>query len=509
MRRFSDNQRILHNTGMLYLRMLLALLVGLYTSRIVLDVLGVNDFGTYHVVVGFVALLGFMQGAVTSAAQRYFAFDLGQSNGSNLRGLFNTSLRVHFLLAVCVVLLAETAGYWFVTSQLSIPSDRLQAALVAYHLAVASFVVGIMTVPLTAMLMAHERMGLFALMSMVDVLLKLAAVLLLPWLAWDKLSAYAALLLSVSLLTFSGFLLINRRVFPVIRLQWGSDGAGFRDMFGFIAWNTWGNLAYAMSEHGNNILLNIFFGPAFNAGRSVASQANGALNQLTTNVQAALNPQIVKLYASGEHQHMHTLVQRASKYNFLLLLVLAMPALFYTQQLLQIWLVTPPESAAVFLQLTLVVSLIDSISRPLMTAAQATGKIRLYQTVVGGILLLNLPAAYIMIKIWHRPELVIVSGILTALAALAARLLILKRLTGLAVRNYLITVLVRGAVAGGMAMALNSLMVLHDASGLNLLLGLIVNSMVTLLVVYFVGLNASEKRYVLCVLANVYKKFAK
>lgn len=335
----SNHKRILRNTGMLYIRMLLAMAVGLYTSRVVLDVLGVEDFGIYHVVAGFVALLGFMLGAMTTATQRYFAFDLGQNNGKNLNELFNTSLQVHALLAIFIVLIAETLGYWFVSTQLTIPSDRLDAALIAYHLSVAAFTVNVMTVPLTAMLMANERMGLYALMSMADVLLKLVAVLLLSYLAHDKLSMYAILLLAVAILTFNGYALINRSVFPAVRLRWIWNAKSFRSMLGFTAWNTWGNLAAAMSEQGNNVLLNIFFGPTVNAGRSIASQANGALNSFVANVQAAVNPQIVKLYASAQHQQMHELVQRASKYNFLLLITLAMPVLFYTQHLLEIWLV--------------------------------------------------------------------------------------------------------------------------------------------------------------------------
>ena len=501
-----NQKRILRNTGMLYIRMLLLMTVGLYTARALLDELGVEDFGTYHVVVGFVALLGFMQGALTTATQRYFAFDLGQSSGDNLNGLFNTSLQVHALLAICIVLVAETAGYWFVSTQLTIPEGRLQAALMAYHLSVAAFAVSVMTVPLTAMLMANERMGLFALMSMADILLKLAAVLLLPYLVYDKMSAYAALLLGVSLFTLSGYLLINRIIFPVVRLQWNWDTKSFRSMLGFTAWNTWGNLAAALSEHGNNVLLNIFFGPAVNAGRSLASQANGALNQFVTNVQAAVNPQIVKLYASGERQQMHDLVQRASKYNFLLLLVLTMPVLFYTQELLEIWLLNPPEHAAVFLQLTIIVSLIDSVARPLMTSAQATGKIRLYQSVVGGILLLNVPLAYIAIEIWYLPAVVIWSGIVVAVIALLARFFILKRLTNLAVWNYINCVIVRAVLAALIAWILNNLLYIQDTVGFFLLLGLLVCFLSSFIAAFFIGLDAGERKYFYTLVIGIYRR---
>lgn len=502
----SSRKRILRNTGMLYIRMLLTMAVGLYTSRVVLNVLGVDDFGIYHVVAGFVALLGFMQGAMTTATQRYFAFDLGQNNGSNLRSLFNTSLQIHALLAVCIALVAETAGYWFVSTQLTIPPARLDAALMAFHLSVAAFTVSVMTVPLTAMLMANERMGLFALMSMADVLLKLVAVLLLSYLAYDKLSMYAALLLCVAVVSFCGYLLINRTIFPTVRLQWEWDSERFRRMLGFTAWNTWGNLAAALSVHGNNILLNMFFGPAVNGGRSIATQASGALNQFVTNVQAAINPQIVKQYAAGQHQQMHDLVQKASKYNFFLLLTLAMPVLFYTEQLLDIWLVEPPEYAVVFLQLTIIASLIESLSRPMMTSAQATGKIRLYQAIIGGLLLFNVPLSLLVLSIWQEPELVLWSSIILEVAALVARLIILRRLTGMAVSRYLRAVISRVVLVAAVVGLINNFMALQDAAGVALFIGLASSTISTMLMAYLLGLDATERAYLSRSVVQMYRK---
>lgn len=502
----TSHKRILRNTGMLYMRMLMAMAVGLYTSRVALAVLGVEDFGVYHVVAGFVALLGFMQGAMISATQRYFSFDLGCNGGQNLRGLFNTSMQVHALLAIGIVSVAETFGYWFVSSQLTIPPGRLNVALLAYHLSVTAFAVSMMTVPLTAMLMANERMGLFALMSMVDVLLKLAVVLVLPHVDYDKLSTYAALLLGVALLTFSGYWLVNRTVFPAVRLQWDWNPESFRSMLGFTVWNTWGNLAGSMAEHGNNVLLNIFFGPAVNAGRSIATQANGALNSFVTNVQAAVNPQIIKLYASDERQQMHRLVQQASKYNFLLLLILAMPVFFYTEQLLDVWLVQTPPYAVIFVKLTIVVSLIDSISRPLMTSAQATGKIRLYQSVVGSILLLNVPFSFFALNIWSNPTLVVWSGIFVALMATIARIFILKNLTGMAVESYIKGVIFRAAMVGAVAGLLNELIFIRSADGMLLIAGVAVSSGSAIAVAYALGLDAKEKKYLNILAVSMYRK---
>jgi len=217
-----NHKRILRNTGMLYIRMLLVMAVTLYTSRVVLAVMGVEDFGIYHVVAGLVALLGFMQGAMTSATQRYFAFDIGKTDGKNLNHIFNTSLLIHVLLALVIALVAETAGYWFVATQLSIPEVRMTAALWAYHLAIAAFVVSVITVPFTAILMAHERMGIFSLIGMLDVLLKLAAVILLQFLQSDKLITYAGLLLLVTLTTLVLYIAVNKMLFRQIklRLQW-------------------------------------------------------------------------------------------------------------------------------------------------------------------------------------------------------------------------------------------------------------------------------------------------
>lgn len=500
----ANQKRILRNTGMLYIRMLLAMVVGLYTSRVVLDVLGVEDFGTYHVVAGFVALLGFMQGAMTTATQRYFAFDLGQNSGNNLNGLFNTSLQVHALLVICIVLVAETVGYWFVSTQLTIPEDRLQAALIAYHLSVAAFAVSVMTVPLTAMLMANERMGLFALMSMTDIMLKLAAVLLLPYLVYDKLSTYALLLLGVSLFTLSGYLLINRTVFPAVRLQWGWDKKNFRSMLGFTAWNTWGNLAAALSEHGNNVLLNIFFGPTVNAGRSVASQANGALNQFVTNVQAAVNPQIVKLYASGERQQMHELVLRAAKYNFFILLALAMPVLLNPDELLGLWLVQVPPYSAVFLQLTIVASLINSISGPLMTSAQATGHIRLYHSVVGGVLLLNVPFSYLFLLYGLPPETVLVVTLALAIAALIARMCIIAPLISLPVAVFLSRVVGKAGLVGVIAGCGAALFQITTSNSLLILFVNLASAIgATLISTWLLGLNKTERKNVVRLLKSL------
>lgn len=498
---------MLRNTAMLYMRMLLAMAVTLYTSRVVLDVLGIEDFGIYQVVAGFVALLGFLQGAMTSATQRYFAFDLGESGGKDLNRIFNTSVVIHSLLALCIALLAETAGYWFVSTQLTIPEARMGAALSAYHLAVVSFVVSVVMVPFTAMLMAHERMGVFAAIGILDVLIRLVAVILLQHIDSDKLIAYAFLLLAVSFITFTLYASANSLLFPKIRLHWQWHSRQFRAMLSYTAWSTWGNLAAALSGQGSNVLLNMFFGPSINAGKSIASQANGALNSFVQNIQAAINPQIIKLYASGDMAQMHSLVLLASKYNFFLLFTLALPVLLNTEALMGIWLVEVPPYSAIFLQLTIVSSLIDSFAGPLMTSANATGKIKSYQIIIGGILLLNLPVSYLALLKWQKPEIVLAVTIGISLVAFIARLIILRSLVKLMAMDYFIKVIVRSACMSIVAIAAAYALNITQASGISeLILNAFSAVVISLLAIATIGVTAKERSKIAKLIMSIKQK---
>ncbi len=482
---------------MLYVRMFLSMLVTLYTSRVVLSVLGIEDFGIYYVVTGFVALLGFLQGAMTTATQRYFAFDIGEASGKNLTIIFTSSFQIHLLLAIVIIIVAETAGYWFVITQLTIPTDRLDAALWAYHLAVAAFAISVLMVPYTAMLMAHERMGIFAAISMADVLLKLSAVLSLQVIGSDKLITYSSLLLTVVVFTFTAYIVSNIRLFPNVSLRWRWHSNQFQIMLSYTAWNTWGSFAAAMSMHGTNILLNIFFGPAVNASRTIATMANSALNSFIQNVQVAINPQIIKSYASGNINEMHSLVLHASKYNFYLLFILAIPVLFNTEALLTLWLTEVPPYAVVFLRLTIIASLIDSFSGPLMVSAQATGHIRAYQTIIGSILLLNVPISYLTILQWNEPETVVWVSIILAISALIIRLIILNKLTKLAVSNYVTDVLLRSLYVSLATISIIYFCIPSGNTALTIVVSIIASTILTVIIVCLIGLNTAERLSIL------------
>lgn len=431
------------NAGMLYFRMLLTMAVALYTSRVILQTLGVEDFGIYNVVAGFVTMLGFLNSAMSSATQRFLSFELGKPGIKDVRGIFSMSLNIHILIAVLVLLLGETVGLWFVKTQLTIPIYRLYAAEWVFHLALLSFMVSIISVPYNALIIANEKMGIFALVSIIDVTLKLLIVFMLSWFGMDKLILYGILTLSVVFIIFMIYRSYCKIKFVESRFRLYWDKKLFHIMLSYTGWNLWGNIAAVMSGQGINVLLNIFFGPTVNAARAIAMQVSGALNSFVQNLQVAINPQIVKSYAADDISYMHQLVCYGAKYNFFLLFLLSMPVLINTETVLQIWLGTVPEYTSIFIQLIIFNILIDCISAPLLISAQATGKIKLYQTIVGGILLLNLPFSYLVLKTGAEPYTVIYVGMLVSILAFIARLIILKNLVSLPVKKYLRDVLVR------------------------------------------------------------------
>lgn len=434
------------NAGMLYFRMLLTMAVTLYTSRVILQTLGVEDFGIYNVVAGFVTMLGFLNSAMTSATQRFLAFELGKPGDKDMAGIFSMSLNIHILIALFVLILGETLGIWFVRTQLTIPIDRMVAAEWVFHLAVLSFMVSIISVPYNALIIANERMGIFALVSIIDVTLKLLIVFMLSWFGMDKLILYAILTLAVVFIIFMIYRSYCKVKFAESRFRLYWDKKLFHIMLSYTGWNLWGNVASVMSGQGVNVMLNIFFGPSVNAARAIAMQVSGALNNFVQNLQVAINPQIIKSYAAEDMAYMHQLVCYGAKYNFFLLFLLSMPVLINTETVLQIWLDVVPEYTSMFIKLIIFNILIDCISAPLMTSAQATGNIKLYQAIVGGLLLFNLPLSYLVLKTGAEPYSVIYIGILVSVLALIARLIILKKLLFLPVKKFLKEVLGRAAL---------------------------------------------------------------
>jgi len=491
-----NNKRIAKNTLMLYFRMILTMLVSLYTSRVVLNTLGVEDFGIYNVVGGFVTMFGFLNSAMASATQRFLSFEIGKGDRDQLRNVFSMSVNIHFLIAFIIFILAETVGLWFVNTQLTIPAGRMGAAQWVYQFSILAMMVYMVSVPYNAMIIAQERMSIFAWVSIAEVSLKLFIVFMLQWFGFDKLKFYAVLTFGVSLIIrfIYGFYCSKHFKESKFRYYWNKPL--FKTLINYAGWNLWGNIASVLKDQGVNVLLNMFFGPVINAARGIAYQVSSAVNQFVANFQMAMNPQIIKSYASDDLKYMHQLIFRGAKYSFFLLFTLSLPILLETDQILKLWLKTVPEYTVIFTRLVIINVLIDCISGPLMTAAQASGKIKLYQSIVGGLLILNLPVSYLFLKLGFQPQVTMYISIGISIIALTLRSLILKNLIKLKLDEFFYQVILKIIVVSFTTVVIPLLFyIFMDTSIYRLIIVSSTAIVSSLIVIFFLGLSSNEKSY--------------
>lgn len=423
----------------------------LYTLRLVLQALGIQDFGIYGVAAASVTMLAFVNHAMAQAAQRFLSMDLGVGNLAGANVTFNVTLGIHIAGAVSVLVVGETIGLWLLNNKLSIPSDRILAANAVFHLSLATCIFQIIQAPFSALVIAHEKMWFFSLASVVDAVLKLAAAYLV--LAWsgDRLVLYAALILlgSLLLLLFHAVFCLRHFKEARPRLYWRRDD--YVRQLSFIGWSMFGNLASAARTQGVNILLNIFFGPAANAAHGVMSQTQSAVSAFSNSFQTALSPQIYQRFARSEIRGMHHLVCAGSRFSLILMLVVIVPAYYHTESLLKVWLTQVPTHAVAFVRGILIVVLLESMSLPLISAAAATGRIKWYQIIVGGALLLNLPLSYIAFRVTGNPESFIVIAIALAFLTLLLRLWFLKGMIEFDISNYARSTVLPSVVVVGLS----------------------------------------------------------
>lgn len=474
--------------------MLLIMAVSLYTSRVVLNTLGIEDFGIYNVVGGFVTMFGFLNSAMASATQRFLSFEIGRKDAVQLRNVFSMSVNIHILIAFVIFALAETIGLWFVNTQLTIPPERILSAKWVYQFSVLALMVNIVSVPYNAIIIAHERMNVFAWVSIADVSLKLLIVFMLQWFGFDKLKLYAVLMFTVSLIIRLIYGVYCNHKFKESKFRYYWNKPLFKTLMSYAGWNLWGNAASVIMGQGINILLNIFFGPVVNAARGIAYQVGGAMNQFATNFQMAMNPQIIKSYAGDDLKYMHQLIFQGAKYSFFLLFALSLPVLLETQFILKLWLKIVPEHTIIFTRLLIIKTLVDSISGPLMTAAQASGKIKLYQSIVGGLLILNLPISYLFLKLGFTPEITLFVSICITIIALLTRLKIVNKLVNLNVFDYFKAVVFKIVPVVIIAIIVPALTHAVLQESFYRLLGIGIVSLVSVATtIYFVGLGRAEQ----------------
>lgn len=374
----SDNKRIAKNTLLLYIRTILIMLVSLYTSRVVLNTLGVEDYGIYQAVGGVVAMFSVISGALSNSISRFITFGLGRGDLDNLNRVFCTSINIQILISVIVLLLCEAVGVWFLNYKMNIPVDRLPAANWVLQSSLITFVLGLLSTPFNASIIAHEHMNAFAYISILEAVLKLIIIYALCISPYDKLISYSILLVIVSAIIRFIYGLYCRKHFSECKYRFIYDKPIFREMVGFAGWNFFTNAAYIFNTQGISILINIYFGVALNAARGIATQVDAAVRQFVDNFSMAVNPQITKSYASGDIERMNYLICKGARFSFFLLFLFCLPVIVETNYILSIWLKTVPNYTVAFVRLAFVGSLITCLGTTGYTACMATGKIRNY-----------------------------------------------------------------------------------------------------------------------------------
>lgn len=433
----TNNKRIAKNTLLLYFRMLFMMVVSLYTSRVILNTLGVVDYGINNVVGGVIAMLGFLTGSLGAASSRYITYDLGKGDMAVMKRTFGNILSIHFILAGIVLVVGETLGLWFMSTQLQIPSERMTAAMWVYQFSIFSSILAVISVPYNATIIAHEKMSAFAYISIVDAVLKLLIVYLLLVIPYDKLIVYAILFFCIQAFDRIVYGVYCSRHFEETRTRPSYDGKLFREIFAFAGWTMNGNLAVIGYTQGLNILLNMFFGPAINAARGIAVQVQGVCQQFCSNFQMALNPQLTKSYAQGDLKDMHRLLVKSSKFSFYILFFIVLPLMLEAGFVLKVWLGIVPEHTVTFLRLILIVGLLYTLSNPILVSVHATGKLKRFQIIEGSMLLSIVPIAYILLKFFGiRPEYVFVVHIIVELFTQYARLRIVLPMISMQLSDY-------------------------------------------------------------------------
>lgn len=489
------NRRIAQNTVLLYVRTFFILIISLYTSRVVINTLGIEDYGIYNVVGGFVAMFSIISATLTGTTQRYLTFELGKVENEKSQEVFGAALNIHIGLALLLLLLLETIGLWFINVHLNIPSERLYATNWVYQCSLLTFLLNILSAPYNAAIIAHEKMGAFAYISLLEVVLKLMAVLLLAFSPFDQLIYYSILLLIVAFVIRIIYTVYCKKHFEETNYVFCKDKSLYKDMAGFAGMTFLGGLSNILSNQGVNILLNLFFGVTVNAARGISIQVQGAVTKFVMDFTTAINPQITKSYAANDIDRSLDLVYKGARFSFFLLLMLALPIIFKAPYILQLWLKQYPEFTVAFVVLTLILAMTEVLSTTLTTAILATGTIKNFCLWIGGLRILNLPICYVILKIGGLPADVFYELISMNIVLLFVRVIVVSKLTNtngyLFVKNVVYRVAFVAMTATGGTYLINRIC---PDTFLGLLILTVLSFFTSTVLVYCLGLRKTERQ---------------
>lgn len=491
------NSRIAKNALFLYLRSIVVLLIALYTTRVVLATLGVEDYGIYYVVGGVVAIFSSISSSMTGAISRFLTFELGREDKSRLKTVFSTGVQIQVILALIIVSLILSVGAWLLSNKLSIPGERIEAAQWVLVCSALSFGFGLISASYSALIIAHERMKAYAYISILGVLLKLGAVLLLTITPYDSLKAYAVYLLGVSLLTQICYWGYCRSQFEESRFNFVCDKALLKQMFGFSGWAFSSHAVAMLNTQGVNILTNIYFGVALNAARGIATQVEGSLKQFIGNLTVSINPQITKSYAADNKDYMFQLICGGSKFAYFLALLFIIPLFLEAETVLTFWLGNVPEHATVFVRLILLAMLPQVLGGILFTAAMATGNIRSYSIIINSVSILTLFITWLLFWLGFPAEIAYLVHLFIRIILVVLRVYLLKSLISFSPLHYFKSVILTILPVSLLAFSVPLLVLFTpiNQSFIRVIVVTLLSVPSTLIIVFYLGLTKGERSF--------------
>ena len=501
-----SNKRIVKNTFYLYIRMAIVLAVSLYSTRRVLSVLGAVDFGIYNIVCGFVFMFAFFNSSLSACIQRYYNHEFALSGDAGVQKVYISGCIIQTAFTILICLITEIFGYWYITNYLVLPVERLQIATYVFHFSVVSMGLNILQVPFFALIISKEKMDYFALIGIIDVFLKLAAVIVLPYLSYDKLAAYAFSWMLISIANFLFYYVYVKIKFSNIRFKFHIYSGLLKSMSKFTLWNTFGAFSIMLKNQGLNILLNSFFGPIVNAARGVAFQIQSALMGFVSNLSTAARPQIVEKYSAGERSEAYRLFYAISKISFVLLYMMVLPIAVELNYILNIWLDKVPDYTHQFTIIILVTALVDVLNTPLTTITNASGRVKTYNIITSIIGIAVLPMSFIALKLGASPEWVFICSLFTSVIVQYFGLRNLSKISDFTIKEYWIAVLRPILILIIITVPFPMLAKQIPTSGIiSFLITLMTTTLTIALVSYFIALTHNEKEIVKSYIKKIIK----
>lgn len=495
----SNNHQIAKNALFLYARMFLLMLIGLYTSRVNLQSLGIENYGVYNVVAGFVVMFSALTGALGNAISRFIQVELGKGDKDRLRVVFSTSVTIQIFIGILIIILAEIIGIWFINNKMQIPEGSSTAAIWVLQFSLASFVLNLLYVPYYSCIIAHEKMSAFAYISLVEAVMKLVVAFSVAYSPVNKLIVFAILIMATSFITRSLYIRYCRRHFEECVYQWTIDKPLVKEMSSFVGWNLFSQGASVLSVQGVNMVMNVFFGVVVNAARAIETQVNTVVQQFISNFTTALIPPITKSYAAGDKESAYELVYKGDRYAYYLMLLITLPILFEANQLLTLWLKTPPDYTTVFVQWTLLASLAKVLGgNTIFALIMADGNIKNFQIAIAIVGLLPLPLAWFSFYVGGSVVTAYIIYFVVHFLLIFVRLYYANRITGLPVKAYFFRVLLPVFVVTIIAVVAPLMITnLMSDSILRFVLNVVLTIILTSLTILFVGMKTAERKTII------------